>query len=766
MPGLAELFSLALRYQQAGQSGPAENLLQQILALAPGHGGAHHLLGTIAYQAGRFPQAAEHFRRAAEADPANAFFHSSLGAAYQALGRHDEAVAAHHEAQRLRPGDPSILNNLGITLVSLGRKEEAVAAFRQALQAQPTDPDLLCNLAAALNSQKRTDEAVACYRQALQLRPDFPQALNNLGNALSAQGKPAEALACYQRAVQLAPRFGQAFRNLGNALQAAGKFDDALQAYRQALLIDPADAEAHHGLGNVLLARNRNAEALTSYLESLRLRPDYAEAHNGAGNAYYAQGQLDEAAAAYEAALGRQPDFSAARYNLGVARQAQGRLKDARACFEEALRLNPGDHIAHSTYLGALVYDPNVDAMALLAEHRGWAGRHASRFSRPAAHENLPDPECRLRLGYVSPDFRSHAVAYFLEPVLARHDRRQVEVFAYAEVAAPDAQTNHLRGLCDHWRSTVGQSDDEVAAAVRRDRIDVLIDLAGHTAGSRLLVFARKPAPVQVSYLGYPATTGLNEVDYRLVDDVTEPAGGPAAGTEEAVRLPGVFCCYAPPLSGPPVAPLPAEALGRITFGSLHKLEKLNPAVLDLWARLLERLPSARLLIVRNTLRGRTAEDFLRRFEAHGVPRDRILLRPVRPVNLQHLRAYDEVDISLDPFPWNGHTTACESLWMGVPVVALRGGRHSARMVASILANVGLDDWVADSPEDYVEIAAHWAADLPRLAGLRRSLRGRVGESPLCDAASFARNLEQAYRRMWRQWCASGASVPPIGPCA
>jgi predicted O-linked N-acetylglucosamine transferase (SPINDLY family) len=750
---VVDLFAQGLRHHQAGQYPEADHVLRQVLALDPYHGGALHLLGVMAYQSGRMETAADYFRQAVSSNPAHPIFQSSLGAAYQELGRLTEAAACHQEALRLNPNDPLALNNLGITLAAQGKHAEAVGVFRRVLALTPNDPEVLCNLAGALNGQEQHDEAIALSQQAIRLHPGLAQAHHNLGNSLRAKARLDEAVACYQQAIRLWPGFAAACNNLGQALQTAGKLEEAIGAYRQAVHVKPEFVDAHVNLGAALLEKQRYAEALACHGTALRLRPDSAEAYNGLGNVHYAQGNLDEAVANYEQALRCQVDFSVPRYNLGVARQAQGNGAEARACFQEALRLKPDDHVAHSTYLGSLVYDPDIEPATLLAEHRRWAEQHAALAAELPRHENTRDPERRLRVGYVSPDFRSHAVAYFIQPILAHHNRDHVESFCYADVDSPDAQTAYLRSLAHQWRDTFGLSTEQLADLIQRDRIDILVDLTGHTAHNRLLVFARKPAPIQVSYLGYPCTVGLPAIDYQLADAVSDPPGEPTAYTEELIRLPRSFCCYAPPRNAPAVSPLPAQGRGKITFGSLHKLEKLNAYVLDLWCRIMRDVPSAQLLVSRNTLHGQTAANLRRQFADRGVDADRLAFQRVEAVNLQHMRLYHEIDVALDPFPWNGHTTACEALWMGVPVIALRGRRHAARMVASVLTATGLTDWLAETPDDYHRCAVELAGDWTRLADLRARLRDRVQASPLCDGAAFTRDLEAAFREMWHRWC-------------
>ncbi|MDR3638897.1 MAG: O-linked N-acetylglucosamine transferase, SPINDLY family protein, partial [Isosphaeraceae bacterium] len=341
------------------------------------------------------------------------------------------------------------------------------------------------------------------------------------------------------------------------------------------------------------------------------------------------------------------------------------------------------------------------------------------------------------------------------EPILTHHDRARVEPFCYAEVPAADSTTARLHALAAGWRSTVGLTDAQVAEQVRRDRIDILVDLAGHTSGHRLGVFARKPAPVQVTYLGYPNTTGLEEIDYLLTDAVVDPPGEPEWSTEEPYRLPGVFCCYAPPRDAPAVGPPPSAHPGDVAFGSLHKLSKLNGAVLDLWCDLLDAIPSARLLLFRNNLSGTRRDEVRRHFLDRGIASDRVELRHEVGAG-GYLTVYHHIDVSLDVFPWCGHTTACESLWMGVPVITLLGNRHAGRMTASVLMSLGLDDWVARTTADYVAIARHAAESPERLGRLRGELRGRMEQSPLCDGRGWTAGLEDAYRTLWRRWCEGG----------
>jgi protein O-GlcNAc transferase len=533
-------------------------------------------------------------------------------------------------------------------------------------------------------------------------------------------GRLAKAEACFRRVLVARPDYAEGYYNLGVALKDQGKLDEAAAAYRQAIRFKPNYAEVHSNLGNALQEQGKSDEAVAACRQAISIKPDLAKAHSNLGNALNDQGKLDEAATAYRQAIGIKPDYAA----------------------------------AHSNLLLSLNYDDKSTADRLFAAHREWDERHARQVSRPTTYANDREMGRRLKIGYVSPDFQAHSVAYFVEPLLRGHDRQAVEVFCYAEVKRPDAVTAQLRGLADHWLVTVRLSDDELAERIRADGIDILVDLSGHTGNNRLRVFARKPAPVQVTWLGYPNTTGLEAIDYRLVDAVTDPVGeADAWASETLVRLEGGFLCYAALKAPEPTVP-PCLKTGTVTFGSFNNPPKLSAATFDAWARLLGRLPQARLL-----LKGKPFADagtralFLARLGERGVAAERVELVASMPSIAAHLALYHRVDIALDPFPYNGTTTTCEALWMGVPVVTLRGDRHAGRVGASLLSQIGLTDLIANSVEEYVEIALALAGNPGRLDDLRGALRPRIAASPLCDRRAFARKMEGAFRTMWEAWC-------------
>jgi protein O-GlcNAc transferase len=582
--------------------------------------------------------------------------------------------------------------------------------------------------------------------------------LFNTGKALFGRGQLDLAAKCYREAIRLEPANPETHFHLGNALFVQGKIDEAGDAYREAIRLKPDYAEAHLNLANVLRPRGKLDEAIAAYRQAIRLVPGYAKAHSNLGVTLQEQGRLTEAVAEGRHAISLQPDLADAHSNLAVALWHQGKLDEAAAAFRRAIAIQPDHARAFSCLLFCLEYDDSLTD-DLFTEHRAFG----ARFGRPpperAAYANQPDPERRLRIGYVSPDFRWHSVAFFVEPLLKEHDRRAMEVFCYADVMQPDGATAYLQGFADHWLASAWLSDDALGERIRQDEIDILVDLAGHTANNRLGVFARKPAPVQVTWLGYPNTTGLSAIDYRLVDAVTDPPGeADAAATETLVRLDGGFLCYGGVDGAAEPKDPPCLTAGAVTFGSFNNPAKLSGATYDAWAALLARLPQSRLL-----LKGSSFADpdtralFLARFVDRGVTTDRVELMPRLTGADAHLSAYHQVDIALDPFPYNGATTTCEALWMGVPVVTLRGNRHAGRVGASLLTQVGLTELITNSVEEYIETAIALARDPTRLASLRQSLRPRMTASPLCDSRAFARKMEAAFRTMWRRWCEAPA---------
>lgn len=561
----------------------------------------------------------------------------------------------------------------------------------------------------------RLAEAEQAYRQILRQQPEHSDSLHLLGVIAFQTGNLEPALALIQRAVALRPD-GAIYRsNLGQVLERLGRIEDAARAYEAAIELDPNYAEAFNNLGHVLERQDRLAEAETNYLKAIALNPEYAEPHTNLGNVLKDRGELDEAIAAYRRAIALRPDLS----------------------------------LLHSNLLLTLHYHPGYSPAELADEHRVWAERHVAPLAparRP--HGNEPDPDRRLRIGYVSPDFREHAVARYILPVLQRHDRRQVEVYAYSDVTRPDGLTELMRARCDRWRDVAAISDAALADAVREDRIDILVDLAVHSGRNRLLTFARKPAPVQVTYLGYCSTTGVDAIDYRLTDRFLDPPGEDLSHyVERSIRLPDCYWCY----SAPDRLPIGEREPGPPTFGCLNNFAKVTAPTLELWMELLRRVPAARLLLYARADRHRDrVREALRRA---GLAATRVSFVAWQALE-DYLQTYRRIDVALDPFPYGGGTTTCDALWMGVPVVSLTGRTAVSRGGSSLLSNIGLERLVAASKEQYVDLAAGLIGDLDGLGTLRRELRGRMEASPVMDTQGFTQSLEAAFRDMWRSWCA------------
>jgi predicted O-linked N-acetylglucosamine transferase (SPINDLY family) len=616
--------------------------------------------------------------------------------------------------------------------------------------------DRLSSLKAQGNACLRNNqlaEAKTLFTRVCAIKPTDAEAWIALGNVNGQLGQFEEAAACCERAVALRPDIAVTHNNLGNVYKLQGRLNEALASYQEALRLDPHDAMAHSNLGILLKTMGRIDEATACLQDALRLDPRHAEAHNNLGNIHFDGGRLDKALACFQEALRLKPEFVQAYNNLGLVYQAQGRLEDALACYREALRLDPDKAIPHSNLLYVLNYRDRCDAATLFAEHVRWGERHGRGLSDLDAHSNVPDADRRLRVGYVSADFRNHPIAYFLEAVLAHRDKARFEIFCYNNRAISDDATRRLRRHADHWRDIVGQPDEAVARQIRRDGIDILVDLAGHTKGNRLLTFALKPAPVQATWIGYITTTGLKAMDYIIADRFVIPPEDEPYYVERPVRLPHSYLCFTAPHYPIEVSPLPALHGNEVTFGCFNNASKLTPTVIAVWAKLLHAVPHSRLFLKYTGLDDVQVQRHYRDlFTQHRIEGNRIRFSGQSPRE-RLLAAYREVDIALDPFPYNGGTTTVEALWMGVPVVSLRGDRFVSRTGETILTNIGLAECVADSEDAYIAKARALTADLPRLAELRSQLRSRLLNSPLCDGAGFTRDLEAAYRTMWKSWC-------------
>jgi FkbM family methyltransferase len=788
-----------LRCHQAGDLRSAEHAYRDALDLAPDNAHAHYLLGSLLGAGGHLDAALEHLQQAMRLAPAFAAARSDMGNVLRAQGRLEDAEAAYREAIAIDADLASAHRNLGDLLRQAGRVDEAIDSLAEAASLTSDDAQAHFMLADLLSARGRYREACHSYRAGLVHAPGVAAAHNNLGASLRHLSRDDEALACFQEAVRIDPNLADAHENLARMLEMAGSIEramehyrgaaalnrgavgcrrslarllladghceEALQMYREALTLEPDVARSHFDLGNALMEAGHREEAIERFRQAVRLDSADAKAHVNLGFALYEDKQYEAAAGCFRTAVKLDDGLVEAHNNLGGVLQQQGELRPAMRAFERALELAPEQAYVRSNLLTCMNYQTDVRPEDVLEQHRDWAKllAHDMPSSRAAAIRQ-PDPERRLRIGYVSADFRFHSVAFFIAPVLEWHDREHFEITCYANVLRPDPNTDRIKAMSDNWRDIASLGDEEAAAYIRRDGVDILVDLSGHTVGNRLPVFAQRPAPVQVTYLGYPNTTGMTAMDYRLTDAWSDPPGQTEhLYSEELVRLDEGFLCFQPFASSPEVRESDTADNGEgVTFASFNELLKLTPQTLTAWCAILERTPGSKLLIKATALEDEGTRHRVReRFTAHGLAPERLKLLGRTQKLEDHLALYLDVDVALDTFPYNGTTTTCEALWMGVPVVTLAGAVHASRVGLSMLSSVGLDDLVAENSESYVKTAVDLATDRARLAELRTELRARMRASQLMNAEGLTRRIESAYREMWRRACnrADGTTV-------
>ncbi len=635
-----------------------------------------------------------------------------------------------------------------------GELGDAEQLYLRVLAREARNVPARCGLGVLLSQTGRHVEALAHFPRDIVLRSGSTLLLIALAGSLLATGDADAALPYLKQALAVDPACPEAHNTLGAALHEQGRILDAVLAFREAIKHRPAFPEAFYNLGRTLYAGDMPGEALQAYATALRYQPGYAQALLNMGFAQRDLGRLDEAASSFRLAMTVRPGYAEAMHNLGVSLAEQGQAAVGVAWLRRAVETDAANMAAHSALAYLLLFDPASTAGQLRAEAARWNQRHAAALAPAQAdYPQDRDPHRKLRIGYVSPDFRAHAECRFMLPLLENHDSTQFEIHCYSSVRKPDEITERMRLRAHVWHEVRALSDAQLAARIRADRIDILLDLTMHMEHHRLLVFARRPAPVQISWLAYPGVTGLATMDYHLTDKYLAPAGD-APAAERPLCLPDCWFCYQAAPDLPEVAPLPALASGHITFGSLNTFRKISPEVLALWARLLQAVekagtPSSLIMIAPEGSHRQALVDY---FQLQGIAATRLeLLAPMRYA--EYLATCHRIDIALDPFPHAGATTTLDTLCMGVPVLSLCGNTPAGRLGESILTNANLADWLARTPAEYVEKGVGFAGDLPRLANLRATLRERIARSPLMNAPRFARHFEQALRGAWHAWC-------------
>jgi protein O-GlcNAc transferase len=667
-------------------------------------------------------------------------------------GRMVEAERFYVEALAQDPRNAKAAFLSGAIALQAGRLQAAFERLTQAVALEPTNAAFQANLGEVLRRLGQFPQAMDAFMRAMALAPTLVEPTFNLGLLFFNNGELGAALACFERAAELSP--------------GAAPIQERLEATRKALRAR-GEAGGTAGAGGTLRAQSgwplvevattlsrqgRNEDALVLFQRAAELQPNIAELHNNVGVTLLELFRMEESAASFRRAIELNPELAEPYNNLGNVLLKCGRHEEGLAKYRKSVSLQKHSG-THSNLIFTLPFCRDYDPATILETARGFDRVYGQPLARRIApHANTPDPERPLRLGLVSPDFREHCQSFFMAPLLQHLDRQAFEIYCYSNVFNPDRVTDAIRAVASGWRSIVELDDPAVAQCIRNDRVDILVDLTMHMERNRLVVFAHKPAPIQICWLAYPGTTGLSAMDYRITDVFLDPPGGDdSVYSERSIRLPDTFWCYHPRTNVPAVGPLPARRTGQVTFGCLNNFVKVNEEVIDLWVRVMRELPDSRMVLLAPHGDARTKLGDA--MEQRGIERSRVEFVTTQP-RIDYLATYQRIDIALDTLPYNGHTTSLDAWWMGVPVVTLVGNTVVGRAGLCQAMNLGLGELVAGTPEQYVEIAVGLARDLDRLSALRAGLRARIEASPLMDGARFARNFEAALRGVWRVWCA------------
>nr|ACF96937.1 SPINDLY [Sinningia speciosa] len=728
--------------------------------------------GILYKDEGRLAEAAEMYQKALKADPSYklaaeclAIVLTDLGTSLKLAGNTQEGIQKYYEAIKIDPHYAPAYYNLGVVYSEMMQYDTALNCYEKAAIERPMYAEAYCNMGVIYKNRGDLESAIACYERCLAVSPNFEIAKNNmaialtdLGTKVKLEGDINHGVAYYKKALYYNWHYADAMYNLGVAYGEMLKFDMAIVFYELAFHFNPHCAEACNNLGVIYKDRDNLDKAVECYQMALSIKPNFSQSLNNLGVVYTVQGKMDAAASMIEKAIVANPTYAEAYNNLGVLYRDAGNISLAIEAYEQCLKIDPDSRNAGQNRLLAMNYINETNDDKLYEAHRDWGRRFMRLFPQYTSWDNIKDPERPLVIGYVSPDYFTHSVSYFIEAPLIYHDHVNYKVVVYSAVVKADAKTNRFRDkVLKHggtWRDVYGIDEKKVASMVREDKIDILVELTGHTANNKLGMMACRPAPVQVTWIGYPNTTGLPAIDYRITDALADSPDTKQKHVEELVRLPGCFLCYTPSPEAGPVSPTPAQSNGFITFGSFNNLAKITPRVLQVWARILCAVPNSRLIVKCKPFCSDSVRlQFLSTLEKLGLESLRVDLLPLILLNRDHMQAYSLMDISLDTFPYAGTTTTCESLYMGVPCISMGGHVHAHNVGVSLLNTVGLSNLVAKNEDEYVQLALQLASDITALSSLRMRLRDLMLKSPLCDGSKFTKGLETAYRDMWHRYC-------------
>jgi len=746
-PSRDSAFEQAAQLYRSGQLAGAEALLRQVLAAYPTDVPSLQTLGALLMQQHRLPDAIDVYRQYIAIDPNCADAHYNLGTASAVLGKFDDATDAFTAATRLRPDWAPAFSNLGNAHAGANRATEAEAAYRRAVAIDPKFASAWFNLGVLLQRAGKNPAAFETLQEAIKLRPDHPETLFNLANSLKNAGRVEESIATLRQAIQRRPDYHDAWLELAHVQGLAMRYDEAIASAHRGIATKPESPDGYNTLGLLLREKGQREEALAALKRSLQLDPNYFQGYVNVGMMFHELGRFTESIAMQREAIRRNPESGEAHLNLGNVLKDAGELEEAIEAYRVATRIGPKSTFHHLLF--ALHYLPVAEPPAVLDEHRRWAS--AIDKVEPITPPNDFDPNRRLRVGFVSADFRRHAVGYNLLPLFDNLDRTNFEYFIYNASTRSDDLTDFFRSKVDRWTPINQLTDEQAAQQITADRIDILIDLSLHTAGGRLEVFSYRPAPLAGTFAGYPGTTGLPQIDFRLSDPYLDPPGQTDSFyVEQTIRLTDSFWCYRPAEDSPAVNSLPALANGFITIGYLGSFCKVNRPTLSLWTQVLRTLTNSRLLMICRP--GVHRDHTIAFLETQGVEAKRVEFVDYQS-RADYLKTYNRVDLSLDSFPYNSHTTGLDALYMGVPTLSTIGPWAVGRAAFSHLSNLGLTNLIAQSDGEFVTTATDLARDLPRLAGLRENLRPMMQRSALMNERAWADDIQQALRTQWRRRC-------------
>lgn len=773
---LEALVGKGICFQAQNLNRQAFESFMEVIKLDPQNACALTHCGVLYKDEGRLLEAAESYQKALKVDPSYrtaaeclAVVLTDIGTSLKLAGNTEAGIQKYCEALNADSRYAPAYYNLGVVYSEMMQFDLALSCYEKAALQRPMYAEAYCNMGVIYKNRGDLETAIACYERCLAVSPNFEIAKNNmaialtdLGTKVKLEGDISQGVELYKKALCYNWRYADAMYNLGVAYGEMLKFDMAIVFYELALHFNPHCAEACNNLGVIYKDRDNLDKAVECYQMALSIKPNFSQSLNNLGVVYTVQGKIDAAAGMIEKAIAANPTYAEAYNNLGVLYRDAGNINLAIEAYERCLEIDPDSRNAGQNRLLAMNYINEDSDEKLFEAHREWGRRFIRLYQPYTSWDNPKVMERPLIIGYVSPDYFTHSVSYFIEAPLLYHDYTEYQVVVYSAVVKADAKTCKFKEKVlkkgGQWRDIYGIDEKKVAHMVREDKVDILVELTGHTANNKLGTLACRPAPVQVTWIGYPNTSGLPSIDYRISDSFADPPTTCQKQVEELVRLSKCFLCYTPSPEAGVVSPSPALSNGFITFGSFNNLAKITPKVLKVWAKILCAVPNSRLIVkCKPFCCDSIRQRFLSILEQLGVEPLRVDLLPLILLNHDHMQAYSLMDISLDTFPYAGTTTTCESLYMGVPCVTLAGSVHAHNVGVSLLSNVGLAHLVAKTEDEYVQMAVKQASNVSSLSELRMSLRELMLKSPLCDGLKFTKQLESSYRTMWHRYCRGDA---------